>query len=134
MSGLDFFYERIGKKATNNNTLFIEGDFLVLRLPNPYIVFNKTENGISGIPDCKGGVYLLSDKYTKEIVYVGTSNNLKKRLAEHMCRGGIYTRDKHIIYWFLFKNDWERKVIEKLYQWVFKPPYGVEDKRNLCKK
>ena len=130
MNKLEELYNLNDIEITDKNIIKLEGCFLKVFLPDPLIVFNKNFGNLKDIPLTKGGVYLFYDKTINKIVYVGTTNNLTKRLSEHFCRGGKFNKEKHIIYWYIFENDFERRVFEKLYQWAFKPKYGIEDKRK----
>ena len=130
MNKIEELYEKKGLTITSENTILLEGEYLKIILPKPELLFNKNDGDLKSVPSTKGGVYMFVDKITNKVIYVGTTNSLLKRLSEHRCRGQYFDKEKHIIYWKVFKNDWERKVFEKLYQWAFKPLYGIEDKRK----
>lgn len=70
----------------------------------------------------RAGVYYLSDKQTKEIIYIGQTKNLGSRLSP--CNHPVYRRDKHDVY-IIFEDDpQERGQMETRFIMMFRPRFN----------
>jgi len=92
-------------------------------------MFNKFVNKLLGLKrrKSKAGCYMIIDKYTKEPLYVGESQNIPKRLEHHKVekqhgeyRYVMYKPEKHLIEIFPMPNSTKKernlkkeKLIEK---------------------
>ena len=79
-----------------------------------------------------GGVYVLRDN--GEVVYVGKTNDIFRRISEHS-RGGQKHGISHKKFtdweYFRLENEEQRKILEALLIVYLHPKYNIADERQM---
>lgn len=84
-----------------------------------------------------GGIYAFVSvkflnnfsKIRRKILYVGMSQNIKKRVGNHPTLRKIHKRFDYICIYFL-KHDSDLRMLERYYIQKFNPPYNIIGRRG----
>jgi excinuclease UvrABC nuclease subunit len=111
----------------------VSGIFVNMNLPGieelPFVETNYKTNYTGFIPDEQGVYFFLN--YDGEVVYVGETMNIKKRIKDHNI---FWDHRKEIISvsWLVLPqgHEVERFILEKAYIMYYKPKLNTEIRKN----
>lgn len=101
-----------------------------IKEPNNFIKI--TPRQIRAMRSCNAGVYFLLNRFG-EIVYIGQSTNLRRRLSEHVNGGGrssAFAAHIDSIRIYPFPNGFEREIYETYFIDRHKPFYNIAKKHD----